>query len=396
MSYFDFVTPLGLIYADTSEIKKAIESKMRDAFGQDLDLSPETPQGVLVSMLTLALDNTARVNAETANQINPDNATGAYLDAISALFMLDRDSATKSTLSDVELLGVPETLIPKGSIAETESGDKFETTRAVILDKEGKASVDMIAVNYGRIQCGAGELVKVASSILGWEQVKNPSPAVEGKLSESDLSLRRKRKQTLAKNNVSANEAVYSQVLSVDGVHSLSYLENYTDEQQTIKGISLKPHSLYLCINGGIDEDIARALKKSKTIGAGYNGAHEVIIKDEFTKQDYSVKFDRPKQIPIMARVTVAPSLVDVRRITPAAVVEMADGRLPVDRGFVVGRSVSPFEVAAAINHVEPTIFVKNVELSTDGKTWKNSTIDIKIDEIATTMASSITVIIDE
>src|SRR5699024_7381213 len=138
----------------------------------------------------------------------------------------------------------------------------------------------------------------------------------------------------------------------------------------TIDGVTLKPHSIYVVVNGGLDVDIAQALKDTKTIGGGYNGEEEVTIIDEVSGQPYTVQFDRPEQIDLFARVTVAPSAVNAQQVVRNASDMMTAGEIQGDEGLVVGRNISPFEIAAAINFVEPALFVRRVELSTNGVDW--------------------------
>src|SRR5690606_20299876 len=126
-------------------------------------------------------------------------------------------------------------------------------------------------------------------------------------------------------------------------------------------------NSIYVCINGGLDIDIAKTLKRTKSLGCGYNGNESVTIRDEITRQDYVVLFDRPSVIDVRVRVTIESTNVLAEVIIKAAIMQMARGEIKGDSELVVGRSVSAFEIAAAINFAEPSIFVKNVELSDDG-----------------------------
>ncbi|MGK5712980.1 baseplate J/gp47 family protein, partial [Proteus mirabilis] len=112
------------------------------------------------------------------NQINPDIAGGIFLDAIWALMGGERINATHSYLSDVEFMGVPGTIIPKGSQALTINGAVFETLTSLIIADTGKITGDMRAKEYGPITCGIGQLNKVASSVLGWEKVNNTTHAI--------------------------------------------------------------------------------------------------------------------------------------------------------------------------------------------------------------------------
>lgn len=392
MNLFNYITETGVIVPDTSQIRSEIESYMRSQFGQDLNLEPETPQGVLVTALTLAIDGMARNNAKLANQINPLLSTGAHLDALSSLFGTFRIGATRSIIADVKLTGRTGTVIPKGSQARSEDGDLFETVNAIVLDEKGKGAVDFRAVEYGSIECGVGELDSIASSVLGWETVHNDKQAILGQLEESDLSLRTRRLRTLARNNISTNEAIISSLYELEGVHSLSYLENYTNAEQIIRGKTLKPHSVYVCIHGGIDEEIAKALKDNKTLGGGYNGSHSVTVVDEFSGQDYEVLFDRAKVVDLFCRVTVAKGFTSSKQLIPKAVQRFSRGENQADTGLIVGREASSFEIASAINFEDPRIYVRNVELSKDGQTWSN-VIEIAIDEIAQINESAVQVI---
>src|SRR5690606_41600125 len=105
------------IIPDTADIRSDVESEWRAAFGDDLVTTPETPQGVIITLMTQARDAVARTNAANANQINPDVAGGVFLDALMSFTGGERRAATRSTISGVVFSGVPGTVIPAGSRA---------------------------------------------------------------------------------------------------------------------------------------------------------------------------------------------------------------------------------------------------------------------------------------
>lgn len=82
MANYGYVTSTGVIVPDTSTTLDQVRSEYRAAFGDDLDTSAETPQGVLITAETESRDAVARNNADLANQINPNLAGGVFLDAI--------------------------------------------------------------------------------------------------------------------------------------------------------------------------------------------------------------------------------------------------------------------------------------------------------------------------
>ncbi|MEY0026203.1 baseplate J/gp47 family protein [Providencia rettgeri] len=394
MADYQYFTSQGVIVPDTSLLREEVENEFKSVFGEDLDVSPETPQGVLITMEVENRDALVRNNAELANQINPDIVGGVFLDALWALMGGQRQSATHSTLASVEFSGVAGTIIPKGSLAKTGEGDVFQTTKTLIIGKSGTVVGDMISVETGGIACGVGQLNQVASSVLGWETLYNPHAAVLGKNEESDLQARRRRKQTLAKNTVSVGEAVTSSLYELDGVRSLAFRENYTSEPIVIDDIPLVPHSIYVCIDGGVTDDIAQSLLRTKTLGAAFNGDIEVDVLESISGQTYPVKFDRAKEIVFFCRVTVKKSSIDAQTLIPSAVAAWAQGDLEGDGGLIVGRDVSPFEIAAGINAVEPNLFVTKVELSTDGVAWSSDTAKIKLNEVARLNQSAVRVVV--
>ncbi|MGJ7259879.1 baseplate J/gp47 family protein [Morganella morganii] len=393
MADYKYITSSGVIIPDTAELRAAVEDEFRAVFGQDLDVSPETPQGALITMETENRDAVVRNNAELANQINPDIAGGVFLDAIWALMGGQRWDATQSILTQVEFGGVPGTIIPKGSLAETLAGDQFATTKPLIIGKDGKITGDMRAVETGPVECPAGKLNTVASSVLGWETVSNPTSAVLGRVAESDLQSRRRRKLTLAKNTVSVGEAITSALYELEGVRSLAYRENYTDTPMSLDGVTLVPHSVYVCVEGGESGEIARALLRTKTIGAAFNGSEEVEVPEPVSGQTYTVKFDRAKEIVLFCRVTVKKTSLDAQTVIPAAVESWARGETEGDGGLVVGREVSPFEISAGINASEPRLFVTRVELSTNGTDWSSDTYSVKLTEVARISRSAVQVV---
>ncbi|QXX83458.1 baseplate J/gp47 family protein [Providencia sp. R33] len=394
MADYQYITSQGVIVPDARTLRDDVESEYRSVFGQYLDVNPETPQGALITMEVENRDAVVRNNAELANQINPDLAGGIFLDAIWALMGGQRFDATHSFLSQVKFTGIAETIIPKGSQAATLNGDLFETTKTLIIGKDGSVTGDMRAIETGAIECGVGQLNKVASSVLGWETVHNPSNAVLGRDAESDLQSRRRRKQTLAKNTVSVGEAITSALYELEGVRSLSYRENYTDQPMMFDGITLVPHSIYVCVEGGDKEAIARSLLHTKTLGAAFNGSEEVDVLETISGQIYPVKFDRAKEIVLFCRVMVKKATVDAQTIIPAAVELWANGELDGEGGLVVGRDVSPFEISAGINVVEPRLFITRVELSTDGKAWSSNNYEIKMNEVARLKRSAVQVVL--
>lgn len=393
---YKYIDTTGVIIPDTRDIFEEVVGEYRAVFGNDLVVDPETPQGALIAAETKHREQTIRAMAFLANQImNPNQSEGIFLDGIFSWMDTGRRAATRSTIPNVKLGGVPGTIIPEGSRALTDSRDEFVTTRAVILGNDGKANVDFRAVEFGPIEAAPHELTRIAEGVLGWETVDNDNAATVGRSAERDAEARNRRRKILAANTISTNEAIISGLYQLEGVHSLSYYENFTDHDEVVDGVTIKSRSIYVCIEGGVDSEIAAVMKARKTVGAGYSGDVLIQIVDEYSGQTYDVRFDRPDKIDVYTRVTVRQSAGDVQSIVREAIRAYIDGEIEGEDGPAVGRSISPFEISAAINFFEPSIYVKRVELSTDNQNWSSDELSVAINEIAYMPMSFLTVVIE-
>lgn len=396
MADYRFISASGTIVADTADLLAEVQAEWKNSFGEDLQVTSDTPQGVMIAAETAARVEVVKNNAAVANQINPDLAGGVFLDAICALLGLQRESATRTLVRSVTLTGQPATAIPAGVRASTAANDLFESVGGIVLDGTGVGTVDFQSVEYGPIQCAAGSLDHVVDSVLGWETVLNANEGVLGVAEQSDASLRDLRRRTLARQGISTVEAVISDLYAIPNVRSLQFRENISDTTQVIDGITMVAHSIWACIDGGTDAEIAEALLTNKTDGAAWNGSVEVDVLETYSGQTYPVKFERPTLVPMLIRVSVrqGTSLADPQTAVRDAVMEYVNGSIPDERGFVVGVDVSPFEIAGAVSYYLPGMFVSKVEVApVSTGVYQTLEYAIALDALATTQSSSVTVI---
>lgn len=394
---YNYIEETGVVVPDTADLKSEIEGEFKQALGETMSTAPDTPQGRLISGEIAARRAVAVNNAKLANQINPAFSVGVFLESICALLGIERKAESASTIASVSLAGIPLTEIPAGSRARSAAGDYFATTRSVILSSSGRASVDMVAVERGAITCPVGGLNKVIDAVLGWETVYNDQAAVPGESAQSDVALRLQRQLRLARQGISTVEAQVSGLYEIEGVHSLSFLENISHEFATIDGIYMKPHSVWACVYGGKDEDIALSLLKNKTDGAAWNGGISVSVIEANAEIPYTVLFDRPIEVPITVKVTVrqGQSTQAPGSVVPDAMLQYAAGELDGERGFVTGGNVSPFELSGAVSLVQPGVFVQQVLISRDGNVLSTEEIAIAKNEVATLKHGDIIIVIN-
>lgn len=364
-SQYEYVKLTGVIVPDTATTRAQVIAEYKLAFGQDLDVSPETPQGLLITAETLSRDAVLRNNAALANQINPNLAGGIFLDDLLALTGSKRSTSESSTVL-CDLTGAPSTVIPAGVTAKTTVGDLFQLDSIATLDGSGLATGVFSSVVPGEINAPAGSITEIVNGVLGWETVNNPDAATVGTLTQSDQSARLLRRKTLSAQGKATPEAIQSALRLVPNVKSQSFLENVTSAPLVIENFLMKPHSIFSCVDGGTDQDVANTLWSKKSDGADWNGDLTVLVTDPTTGIDYPVTFQRPEIIQILVRATIkAPtSVADPVTAVKESILAYQAGLLNGEEGLVVGQDVSPFELSGAINIEYPSIFVQKLEVS--------------------------------
>ncbi|WP_088255408.1 baseplate J/gp47 family protein [Fimbriiglobus ruber] len=395
---YQYLDATGVVIGDTSALLADVQGEYQSVFGADLVVTPDTPQGVLIAAETLARTEVVNNNAAVANQINPNVAGGVFLDALMALTGVQRTPSTQTLVTNVTLTGIAGTVIPAGTLAATAAGDQFASLSTVTLGGGGTAMVNFASAAFGAIPCAASALNVIVSNILGWETVTNnaggsPASATAlGSSTQSDQAARALRQNTLAFQGVSLAEAITSALYYVSGVTSLTFQENVAATTQTINGISMVPHSIYACVAGGSDTDVAAALLENKSSGCAWNGGTSVSVVEPASGQTYTVQFDRPTPVGILVRVTTTNG--NAQNITQA-ILDYANGVINGLAGFVVGADVSPFEIAGAITSEYPGYYISKVEISLESSvSYSTNAIPIAINEIAATQASYVTVVI--
>lgn len=395
MADYQYQIDTGVIVPDMSQTLSEVAAEFRAVFGQSLSVDPSTPQGMLITRIAEMRDSVARNNCDVANQINPNVAGGVFLDALVGLHFGQRRAASRSTVT-ATVTGTNGTIIPKGSVAKTTIGARFETMYAVTIIS-GSTSVQMQAIETGPVGADAGTLTKIETAISGWSTVTNSLAATLGRDVESDAQLRSRRLDMLGTQSTSTIAAIRSRLSAqVFGLISQAVVDNPTTAPVTIKGVSVAAKSIAVFTAGGASADIARAIYNATPAGVPTVGATTVNVADTAVS-GYStpIKYTDAATVPVLVKVTVGTSTLDLQTIIPELVVDYANGEGATPRNFVIGGDVLPFEIASYINSREPIINIRNVEVTKASPvSWSNAPITIDLDEIATVQAPSVTVVL--
>ena len=398
MANYTYITSSGTVVADTADIKETVQKEFKQALGEDISLEDSTPQGRLIDIETTARAAVVENNALVANLFNVMLSYGIFLDAMLANFGMYREGATASRVS-VKITGQKGTVIPSGSQASTSNGIVFYAENDLTIGEDGSVQGTFLSLELGAIACAAGELNKIIDGTFGWETISNIAPAVLGTDRESDAHFKQRFLNSGLFTGKALLENYYSSILGVENVQSAFVYDNYTNDNIIYDTVSILPHSIYCCVDGGTDEDVANAIFAVKSSGCGYTGDVSVQIKDKWFGALYSVKFNRPEIVDIYISISVdrgTSASTELEESIKNSVLSFANGEIAGYTGLNIGVNVSPFEIAAGINALIPGITVKNLKVGTSEDNLSTDEIKIHVNQKAAVAYENIKVIINE
>ena len=346
MSIFS-VTPQGVITVDTSSIKGDFQEAYKGALGANLNLDDSTVQGQFIITDTKMLTTAQGEVVNIANSFSVYYATGPALDVAAAFFCYYRKQGIGTVVSAV-LSGASGTVIPEGSLASNGTFE-FALLNTVVIGTDGKVTAEFQCTESGNNPCLSGTLNTIVTIVSGWDSITNPSDGIQGYQTENDNEFR--SRITANWLNIRARSilgAIVDNVAALPDVISVIGRENPGNTEKTIDGITLKPHSVYLCVLGGAGSDIAKVLAEQKTLGAGVNGDTTITYYDPEVDYNYDYLIQRPNFVDIDVQVQYA-----ANSYTPADVNSQIITTLinwVAENPFKIKQTVAGNELAKAFN----------------------------------------------
>jgi hypothetical protein len=299
----------GFVVPPESEILIAVKEEINAAFGNQLNMADETPQGQLAVSQTAAIGNANDAFAFLSQQFDPAYNSGRYQDAIARIYFISR-IGSRPTAVVCQCGGLPGIVIEQGALATTDDGTTYVATETKIIEATGTVDVTFACTTDGAIPCPANTVTTIFQAINGWDSINNNEEGVIGRATETRSEFEQRRFASVAKNSVGSIPSVLANVLEVDDVLDAYVTENVANSPQTVGGVLLGPKTIYVAAVGGDSEAVARAIWRKKAPGCGYNGNTNVTIYDDNSGYDppypaYSVSFQRPDALSVLFKVSI-------------------------------------------------------------------------------------------
>lgn len=255
------------------------ETAYQGIYGSTVDVSPDSPDGQWLGTLSETVNDFEQLLLTLYNGRSPAGAIGAGLSRLVMLNGIARKAAQFST-APITLSGTPGTVIAAGKLIASLSDPTippFATAASYTIGGGGTITGNAICTVAGPTNAASGDLTVIQTSVPGWTNVTNTSPATPGILLEQDPALRARRMLSVAIPSQSMLDGLYAALANLPGVSQAAVYENPTGATDS-KG--LPPHSIQCIVDGGVNADIANAIWTKASMGATKVGAVSATVTD--------------------------------------------------------------------------------------------------------------------
>lgn len=305
-----FSPETGVSVPSTAEMREAIAQGIQDCFKEKpndplLNVEPASPMGQVVDLLVAEKEAKNAEILQVVNMMNPNTASGKFLDAQAALYGVDR-KISESTVITCRLTGLPDTYIPYGVIVQDDEGNQFRHAVALgaSIGDDGTVETVFAAVKHGPLIVAPESVNKIVTTIAGWDTVTNPLVGVTGRDEETNAEVRARIKNSYAINAHGVVETLEANLNELAGVLDCKVLENFNGSPEVHYGLTVEAHSIAVCIVGGEDAAIAETIYRRKDCGCGMTGKNEIVhIAADHFNAVYRYKIVRPTEKNLLIKI---------------------------------------------------------------------------------------------
>jgi uncharacterized phage protein gp47/JayE len=294
-----YIDSTGVHVPAYSDILAYFQGGYRTIFGADVYIEPDSQDGQLIGITSLAINDAMASVAAAYNAFSPATAQGTGLSSVVKINGLQRAIPTFSTV-DLTLVGVAGTVISSGQVQD-QAGFKWALPATVTIPNAGVIVQTATCQTAGAINAAAGAVTQIITPTRGWQTVTNPAAAVPGSPVEVDATLRQRQGIASGLPAISDLGSIKAALGQITGVTEVAIHENYTD---TTDAAGTPPHSIACVVTGGDVNTIAQTIALKKTPGGNTFGTTSVLTTDT-NGLPITINFSRATTVPVNVAVTL-------------------------------------------------------------------------------------------
>lgn len=374
------LTEEGIKIERLDSIVSTLENGLRQIYGQNIDLSPNTPDGQVVGLLAQIRMDFEELAENVYRQLDPDVATGAWLEQRVAYAGLMRRGANYSYLRSVALTGEPNTRLYSGIVVSDTHKVRWVLASDVTLDSNGSARADFRSEQLGAFNLAKNTNLTIETITLGLISATTQEDAEVGIEEETDIQLRERFLFSRTKNAQNSAEAINAKIAALPDVKHVRVLENNTGQRDSF---GVEPHSINVIVNGGDSNSIADVIYQNKGAGVGLQGDTQVTLQRD--NEQRVIRFDRAAMVDIQISMRCV-RYEDFTQINKSEITEQLAKQV-----FNIGQTVSLSRLYSPINQVGG-FWVKELKIARKDQQLKAENVVLQPREIARILPNDVTI----
>lgn len=300
--------PQGIIIPTEDAILTGVSQDINTALGGNINPALTNPTGQIATTETAIIGDSWTFLAWVFNQFDPALNSGRGQDAIGRIYFMSRIAA-QPTVQPCICSGLVTTPIPIGALAQDpDTNLLWICQQAGQIGPLGSVTLQFACTTNGPIAAPAS--LNIYQAIYGWEGVFPSGDAVLGRNVETPSQFEQRREDSVAVNANQIMDSIKGTVEALPGVLDCYCYDQVLGLPTTVGGVLLGPNSIYVCVLGGVQTDIAKAIFSKKGPGAGYNGNTWTSVPDPNPNYSppiptYAVGYTTPAIVPFVVSAVI-------------------------------------------------------------------------------------------
>lgn len=246
---------------------------------------------------------------------------------------LSRKDGTKSNVP-VICSGVAGTVIPAGKrISSSVNNSVWAIDNHVEIGSSGTVNATATNEVVGPIEANLDTITNIIDSIAGWQSVTNHQVPVLGTNKETNSALRLRFFESIGSQGENQIDSIQGTLLGVDDVRRVRIYENFTN---AVDSNGIPDHSLAILVDGGTDQDVARAIFDTKSVGVNMFAAGTSVVvnvvSEKYRNNNMDITFSRP----IYEDITIDITIQDDGNLPPSATNEIKEAVISYTQGTLI------------------------------------------------------------
>lgn len=383
----------GVNIPTLNEIQENLENQYKSIYGNDIDLSQNTPDGQLIN---IKAQNQADLNEAIIYEINGFNmntAQGQQVDRNVAFRGIKRRAGTYTQQpieitinNNCSLVGLDNNyndVVANVFTVSDNNGNQYYLINSINLTS-GTYTLNFRSQQIGNIQPALNSITNINTPVVGVVNVNNSSASIQiGQNEESDNELKTRFYNVPAIGGVGAWENIISNIYNINGVVSVGGEENTTN---TTSQAGTPPHSIWLIVQGGANNEIGQAIKSTLNSGCGMRGNVAVPIVDKWGNTK-NYLFDRPQFEDLYIKF-------DIQPLNTSAVYDetFIKTQLIADLQLKLNSQININEIGCILNNINSNFVYSNIQLSKDNINFSDFISNTNLDYIFTLEQNNINI----